>query len=108
MILVLALLPGALFGQSFSSSAKGTTAADFLQLGVGGRAMGLGGAYTAVADDASALYWNPAGLTSVEKRDVTFMHAQYLQSSFYDYAAYAQNLGKYGAFGAGFFPPFGF
>jgi long-subunit fatty acid transport protein len=101
-ILALALLPGVLFGQSFSSSAKGTTAADFLELGVGGRAMGLGGAYTAVADDASALYWNPAGLTSVEKRDATFMHAQYLQSSFYDYAAYAQNLGKYGAFAAGF------
>ena len=102
MILVLALLPGALFGQSFSSSAKGTTAADFLQLGVGGRAMGLGGAYTAVADDASALYWNPAGLASVEKRAATVMHAAYLESSFYDYAAYAQNLGKYGAFGAGF------
>jgi hypothetical protein len=100
-VLILGLLPGPLFGQSFSSAAKGTTAADFLQLGVGGRAMGLGGAYTAVADGADALYWNPAGLTAVEKQAVTVMHAAYLQSSFYDYAAYAQNLGEDGAFGAG-------
>ncbi|MBI3552028.1 MAG: PorV/PorQ family protein [Elusimicrobia bacterium] len=98
-VLVLALLPGTLFAQSFSGSAKGTTAADFLQLGVGGRAMGMGGAFSAIADDASALYWNPAGLTNIEKRSATFMHASYLQSSFFDYAAYGQNLGKYGAAG---------
>lgn len=98
--LALGLFSGAAAGQSFSSSAKGTTAAEFLELGVGGRAMGMGGAYTAIADDATALYWNPAGLTSIEHRAATFMHAAYLQSSFYDYAAYAQNLGRYGAFGA--------
>ena len=98
----LCLMSGHIFAGSFSSSAQGTTAAEFLQLGVGGRAMGLSGAYTAVADDAGALYWNPAGLAGVEKRAATFMHAAYLQSSFYDYAAYAQNLGQYGAFGVGF------
>lgn len=100
VVLALGLLPAAGAGQSFGSSAKGTTAAEFLELGVGGRAMGMGGAYTAVADDATSLYWNPAGLTNIEHRAATFMHAAYLQSSFYDYAAYAQNLGHYGAFGA--------
>ena len=100
-LLVLTLLPGALFGGSFGSSAKGTTAAEFLQLGVGGRAMGMGGAYTAVADGADALYWNPAALTAVGKRAATFMHAAHLQSSFYDYAAYAQKIGTHGAFGVG-------
>jgi hypothetical protein len=99
-VLACCLLPGLLFAGSFTSSAKGTTAGDFLELGVGGRAMGLGGAYSAIADDASALYWNPAGLTDVEHRTVMFMHAAYLQSSFFDYAAYAQNLGAAGAFGA--------
>jgi hypothetical protein len=87
---------------SFEQSGRGTDAATFLELGVGGRAMGMGGAYTAVADDATALYWNPAGLAQVEKRAATFMHAAYLESTFYDYAAYAQNAGKLGAFGAGF------
>lgn len=102
LLAALSLAAGTAGSQSFSGSAKATTAASFLELGVGGRAMGLGGAYTAVADDASALYWNPAGLTNVERRSATFMHAAYLQSSFYDYAAYAQNLGPAGAFGASF------
>ena len=101
-LLSLCLWPGLVLGQSFSSSGKATTAATFLELGVGGRAMGMGGAFTAVSDDATALYWNPANLTRVEKRAATFMHASYLQSSYYDYAAYAQNLGPSGAFGAGF------
>ena len=100
--LLLVLTPAALFGGSFGSQAKGTTAATFLELGVGGRAMGMGGAFTAVANDATALYWNPAGLTAVEKRAATFMHAAYVESSYYDYGAYAQKLGEHGALGLGF------
>ncbi|HVA66120.1 MAG TPA: PorV/PorQ family protein [Elusimicrobiota bacterium] len=87
--------------QNFSAAAKGTTAGEFLELGVGGRAMAMGGAYTAVADGADALYWNPAALLRVEHHAATFMHAAYLDSSYYDYAAYAQNLGASGAFGLG-------
>lgn len=40
----------------------GTTAANFLQIEVGARALGMGGAYTGVAGDPSALYWNTAGI----------------------------------------------
>ena len=101
LALALCLLPGWSAGQSFSFAAKGTAAAQFLELGVGGRAMSMGGACTAVADGADALYWNPAGLVRVERNAATFMHAAYLDSSFYDYAAYARNLGDYGAVGLG-------
>ena len=38
-----------------------------LPLGSGARALGMGGAFTAVADDATAVSWNPAGLTNLEK-----------------------------------------
>lgn len=39
-----------------------TNAASFLKIGAGAKAISLGGAFVAVADDASAGYWNPAGL----------------------------------------------
>jgi len=83
----------------FSSSSRGTTSGTFLKLPAGARAVSMGEAYGAVADDASALYWNPAGLTQIPGGDLTLMHGAYIESSFYDYAAYGQNLGTYGAFG---------
>ena len=86
---------------NFSSSAQGTTTAEFLQLGVGARAVAMGEAYSAVADDASAMYWNPAALTNIQNRSATLMHAAYIGSSYFDYSAYGQNLGSAGAFGAG-------
>ena len=46
-------------------------AGDFLDLGVGSRALGLGGAYVAVADDITATYWNPAGLAQLAKDGLT-------------------------------------
>lgn len=49
----------------------GTGPAAYLNQGVGARAMGMGGAFTAVADDASAAYWNPAGLARVDDIQAT-------------------------------------
>lgn len=43
----------------------GTRGTNFLEIGVGARAMGMGGAYTALAQDVSALYWNPAGIAHI-------------------------------------------
>lgn len=53
----------------------GTTAAKFLGLGIGPRAIAMGGASTAVAEDASALYWNPAGISMSERQQAMFTHA---------------------------------
>ncbi|MBN1560143.1 PorV/PorQ family protein [candidate division KSB1 bacterium] len=50
-------------------------AAEFITTGIGARALGMGGAFVPVADDASAAYWNPAGLVQLAKREVHFMHA---------------------------------
>ncbi|HBR28706.1 MAG TPA: hypothetical protein DD789_04595, partial [Firmicutes bacterium] len=43
-----------------------STQAAIASTGMGGRAMGMGGAFTAVADDGTAAYWNPAGLTQLK------------------------------------------
>ncbi len=47
-------------------SRRGTTAAAMLEIGVGSRAVALGGAFVATADDPSALYWNPAGIIQMK------------------------------------------
>jgi len=49
----------------------GTYAAQFLKIGVSARAAGMGSAYTAVANDATALYWNPAGIVELDRTEVT-------------------------------------
>lgn len=76
----------------FSSKAAGTTTADFLNLQVGARAAAMGGAYTAISEEASAVHWNPAGLVQIPKLSAVFMRAQYLEEVSYQYAAYAHRL----------------
>jgi len=58
------------------ASGPGTTAADILKIPVGARAIGMGEAYTAQADDVSSLYWNPAGLALMQERQASFMYDQ--------------------------------
>ena len=49
----------------------GTTAANFLKIGVGARAAALGDAFTVIVDDSTSLYWNPAGLAKMEERQLS-------------------------------------
>jgi len=50
----------------------------------------LGNAYTALAgDDVNALYWNPAGLAQVRKKELGFTHAQWLLGTQYNFAAFS-------------------
>ena len=49
-----------------STAFAGTDAAAFLKKSVGVKAVGMGGAFTSIADDTSAIYWNPAGLALIQ------------------------------------------
>jgi len=51
-------------------------AGEFLKVPVGARAIGMGGAFVAVADDATASFWNPAGLVFLPYREVLFQHSE--------------------------------
>ena len=54
---------------SLGSQREGTSSATFLRIGVGARAEGMGEAFVAVANDPSAVFWNPAGLASLQRRE---------------------------------------
>lgn len=53
----------------------GSYAGDFIKIGPGVRAQGMGGAFAAIADDGSAFYWNPAGLAQIKKPQIELMRA---------------------------------
>ncbi|HUU26390.1 MAG TPA: PorV/PorQ family protein [archaeon] len=56
----------------------GTTSLNFLKVDVGARPVALGGAFSAVSDDASACFWNPAGLTDSRPLELFFMHHRFI------------------------------
>jgi len=76
---------------SFScyASGPGTTAANFLKIGVGARTAAMGGAFTALVDDGTALYWNPAGLAQVEDAEILAMYNMHFQDIKQGYLSFA-------------------
>ncbi len=70
-------------------------AGEFLTLGAGARALALGGSYVAIADDATATYWNPAGLGTLRRSEASFMHSSLFGLDSYDFANYVHH-GRFG------------
>lgn len=75
-----------------AETADGGLPGYFLNLGFGARALGMGGAHTAVASDAGAVYWNPAGLSMVGTKSLQLMHVTLFEDTSYDTLAYAHPL----------------
>lgn len=72
----------------------GSTAASFLEIEVGARANGMGGSFVALANDATALYWNPAGITQLAGTEIHLMHSEWLAGMDFDYCAIAIPIGN--------------
>ncbi|MBI5574362.1 MAG: PorV/PorQ family protein [Elusimicrobia bacterium] len=66
----------------------------FLDLGVGARALGMGRSFVAVADDVSAVYWNPAGLSRLERGEISLTHISLFEDTYYNCIAAASPFNK--------------
>ncbi len=99
-LLLCLLLPGMVFGQA----KVGTSGAKFLDIGISARAMGMGEAYSAIANDVSAIYYNPAGLTQLFSREAMFTHIDYPADVKFDFAGIAFPVEQIsGVIGIGFY-----
>lgn len=88
---------------SFNASAitnVGTTGAQFLKIAPGARAESLGGAFGAVSNDVNAIYWNPAGLSQLQKNSFSDTYMVWLADTRYNFLAFATAVEKVGTLGA--------
>lgn len=92
IVLMVTMLPALSLGGGFSK--VGTASAQFLKIGVGARAAGMGGAFAAVSNDVSALYWNPAGMTAMPAITAGFSHSQWFAGMSHNFAGIAVPLGS--------------
>jgi len=78
----------------------GISTAQFLKIGVGGRASAMGESFIAIADDASALYWNPAGIAQFSKNQLIISHNVWVVDINNDFIGAVYHLDEDNAFGA--------
>jgi long-subunit fatty acid transport protein len=74
----------------------GTASGSFLKIGLGARATGLGEAFVAVANDPTAIYWNPAGLASIQRQEVAVSHIEWPADIRYEHVAWVLPVKRFG------------
>ncbi len=70
----------------------GISAYQFLKIGTGARGVALGETFIAIGNDASTLYWNPAGLVQFTDNEVTFSHSEYVADIKHEFFGAAYHL----------------
>lgn len=102
-LLLVGFLPIGFVGTAWSYPAASGREGDFLSWGAGARALALGKAYVALATDATASYWNPAGLAFAEFPEVSALHAALWEGTQYEFLGVALPTmagGTFGGFGS--------
>jgi len=92
LLAVMLLLPAIVFAQA----KVGTAAAQFLEIPVGARSVGMGDAFIATANDVSAIYYNPGGLTNLTRREAMFTHTIWPAGISHDFFAFAMPVDRLG------------
>lgn len=89
-------------GVASISDEMGINEAAFLKIDAASRPAAMGGAFVGVANDVNSVFWNPAGLTQMEKREMLAMYNSWFAGIHYASGAYAQPLGSNAAIGVSF------
>ncbi|OGU82571.1 MAG: hypothetical protein A2W11_00405 [Ignavibacteria bacterium RBG_16_35_7] len=100
LILIIISVNQKLYSQNVSK--VGTTAASFLEIGVGAPANAMGGAFVGRANDASALYWNVGGIATLDRYEAILVHTTWIADTKFDFAGLVISLGTFGNFGLSF------
>jgi len=98
VLLGISCLSSTLLGQS----KVGTTAVPFLGISVGPRATAMGGAFTALAEDATTLYYNPGGISRLKKSQFLVSHTEWLLGTDFNWVGLVLNLDGTNAIGLSF------
>ena len=97
---ILFVLFGLILPQPCESVTKvGTSSAAFLRIPVGAKGIAMGSAFTSIADDGSAMFWNPGSLARLENRGLFIHHSNWLPGLDFNYAAFSLPLHRYGVIG---------
>lgn len=80
------------FSAGAGNDSTGTVGGAFLKLGNGVRAPAMGEAFTSVADDATAISWNPAGIALLDSKEISMSYNMWLQSASYSTLHYVQPI----------------
>ncbi|HRY30766.1 MAG TPA: PorV/PorQ family protein, partial [Elusimicrobiota bacterium] len=86
----------------WAAGGQGGAPGQFLSWGAGARSMGMGKAFTAVADDASATYWNPAAMVQMERKELQAMHVSLFEDTSFDFVSYVHPTARAGTLGLNF------
>jgi tetratricopeptide (TPR) repeat protein len=97
VLLTLALLASTLAVSPFLHAAGESDG--FLQWGAGARSLGIGRAFIAVADDASATYWNPAAMVQLQQKELMGLQATLFEDTSFTFLSYVHPSSKLGAWG---------
>ena len=83
-------------------SKRGTSAATFLSIGQSARAIGMGSAFVGIQNDPATLYWNPAGIASIEGVSLLFDHTSWFADIGYNFFVATYNIEDFGTLGLSF------
>ena len=83
------------------AASAGSSTANFLKIGIGARGAAMGEAQSAISNDVTASYWNPAGLAPLRYQEISLMHYALVEGIRYEQASFALPTVKNGTFAMG-------